>query len=48
MNSMMIILMSFLINYLKKNRTIFLLGGFDINLLNYDIRAPSNEFLDSL
>ena len=32
----------------KENKTIFLLGDFKINLLNYDIHPPTNEFLDSL
>ena len=32
----------------KENKTIFLLGDFNINLLNYDIHSPSNKFLDSL
>ena len=32
----------------KENKTTFLLGNFNINLLNYDIHPPSNEFLDSL
>ena len=32
----------------KENKTIFLLGDFNINLLNYDIHPPTNEFLDSL
>ena len=32
----------------KENKTVFLLGDFNINLLNYDIRPPTNEFLDSL
>ena len=32
----------------KENNTIFLLGDFNINLLNYDIYPPTNEFLDSL
>ena len=32
----------------KENDTIFLLGDFNINLLNYDINPPTNEFLDSL
>ena len=32
----------------KENKTIFLLGDFNINLLNYDIYPPTNEFLDSL
>ena len=31
----------------KENKTIFLLGDFNINLLNYDIHSPTNEFLDS-
>ena len=32
----------------KENKTIFLLGDFNINLLNYDIHPPTNEFSDSL
>ena len=32
----------------KENKTIFLLCDFNINLLNYDIQPPTNEFLDSL
>ena len=32
----------------KENKTIFLLGDFNINLLNNDIHPPTNEFLDSL
>ena len=32
----------------KENETIFLLGDFNINLLNYDIHPSTNEFLDSL
>ena len=32
----------------KENKTIFLLGDFNINLLNYDIHPPTNGFLDSL
>ena len=32
----------------KENKTIFLLCDFNINLLNYDIHPPINEFLDSL
>ena len=32
----------------KENKTIFLLGDFNINLLNYDIHPPTNEFLPSL
>ena len=31
----------------KENKIIFLLGDFNINLLNYDIHLPTNEFLDS-
>ena len=32
----------------KENKTIFLLGDFKINLLNYDIHPHTNEFLVSL
>ena len=32
----------------KENKTIFLLGDFNINWLNYYIHPPTNEFLDSL
>ena len=32
----------------KENKTIFVLGDFNINLLNYDIHPPTNEFLGSL
>ena len=32
----------------KENETILLLGDFYINLLNYDIHPPTNEFLESL
>ena len=32
----------------KENKTIFLLGDFNIILLNYDIHPATNEFLDSL
>ena len=31
----------------KENKTIFLLGDFNTNLLNYDIHLSTNEFLDS-
>ena len=31
----------------KENKTIFILGDFNINFLNYDIHPPINEFLDS-
>ena len=32
----------------KENKTIFLFSDFKINLLNYDIYPPTNEFLGSL
>ena len=32
----------------KEDKTIFLLGDSNINLLNYDIHPPTNESLDSL
>ena len=32
----------------KENKCMFLLGDFNINLLNYDIPPPTNEVLDSL
>ena len=32
----------------KENKQVFLLGDFDINLLNYNDHQPTNEFLDSL
>ena len=32
----------------KENKTMFLLGDFNINLLNYDIHPTTNEFLKSL
>ena len=32
----------------KENNTIFHLGDFNINLLNYDTHLPTNKFLDSL
>ena len=35
-------------NLSKENKTIFLLGDFNINLLNDDIHPPTNEFLDML
>ena len=31
----------------KENQTIFSLGDFNINLLNYDINPPNNEYLES-
>ena len=43
-------------NYLNKlsesiseeQKSIFLLGDFDVNLLNYNAHNPTNEFLNSL
>ena len=32
----------------NKQKSVFLLGGFNINLLNYHNHNPTNEFLDSL
>ena len=32
----------------NKNKQVFLLGYFNINLLNYNDHQPKNEFLDSL
>ena len=32
----------------KENKTVFLLGGFNIDLLNYDQHSLTNKFLDSL
>ena len=32
----------------KEQKQIVLLGDFNINLLNYDIHQPTNDFLDSL
>ena len=32
---------------LKENKDIFLLGDFNINLLNYNENRPTNDFLDS-
>ena len=32
----------------KEQKQIFLLGDFNINLLNYNIHQPTNDFLDSL
>ena len=32
----------------KENKTVFILGDFNINLLNYDQHSLANEFLDSL
>ena len=35
-------------NISKEQRSIFLLGDFNVNLLNYNKHNPTNEFLDSL
>ena len=32
----------------KEQKSVFLLGYFNINLLNYNVHSPTNEFLDSL
>ena len=32
----------------RENKTVFLLGEFNIDLLNFDQHLPTNEFLDSL
>ena len=32
----------------KGNKSVFLLGDFNVDLLKYDEHAPKNEFLDSL
>ena len=32
----------------KENKTVFLLGNFNINLLDYDQGTSTNEFIDSL
>ena len=32
----------------KEQKSVFLLGDFNINLLNYNVHNPTNEFLDSL
>ena len=32
----------------KEQKSVFLLGDFNINLLNYNVHNPANEFLDSL
>ena len=33
---------------LKEQKSVFLLGDFSINLLNYNVHNPTNQFLDSL
>ena len=45
MNSMMIYKLTD--KFFKENKSIFLLDDFNINLLNYDIHPPTNDFLDS-
>ena len=32
----------------KKQKQIILLGDFNINLLNYNVHQPANDFLDFL
>ena len=32
----------------KEQKSVLLLGDFNINLLNYNVHSPTNEFLDSL
>ena len=32
----------------KVQKSVFLLGDFNVNLLNYNNHNPANEFLDSL
>ena len=32
----------------KENKSVFLLGDFNVDLLKYDKHAPTNEFLDFL
>ena len=32
----------------KEQKQIFLLGDFNINLLNYNVHQPTNDFVDSL
>ena len=39
---------NFLDKLSKENETVFLLGDFNIDLLNYDQHSLTNEFLDSL
>ena len=35
-------------NISKKQKSVFLLGDFNVNLLNYNEHNQTNEFLDSL
>ena len=39
---------TFLHKLSKENKQVFPIGGFNINLLNYNDHQPTNEFLDSL
>ena len=39
---------NFLDKFSKENKQVFLLGYFDINLLNYNDHDPTNQFLDSI
>ena len=32
----------------KEQKSVFLLGDFNINLMNYNVHNPTDEFLDSL
>ena len=32
----------------KENKSVFLLGDFNVDLLKYDKHAPTNDFLNSL
>ena len=32
----------------KEQKSVYLLGDFNVNLLNYNDHPPTNEFLDSL
>ena len=32
----------------KEQKFVFLLGDFNINLMNYNVHNPANQFLDSL
>ena len=35
-------------DFIKEQKQVFLLGDFNINLLNYNDHQPTNDFLDSL
>ena len=43
-----LVLLSIMQIILKEQKQIFLLGDFNINLLNYNVHQPTNDFLDSL